>query len=205
MTDTIHLHQEAKVLPVKTHSEMLTKQYLLSMHQRDHPNHHQLSEPRPPRHIRSSIHDFSPSIQNHIGQNLHLTKEEYKKENKKIHTDTVTATITSYPANKILLSAPPEINKEEKELPRKTRTTLSQLRSRYSPFLNSYLNRINRADTDQCPKCHNAEHTSLHLFNCNANPTDLRPTDLWTQPKKTAEFLELPVTTAQEDDLEDPG
>ena len=30
--ETTHLHQEAKILPVKTQSEMLTKQYLQSMH-----------------------------------------------------------------------------------------------------------------------------------------------------------------------------
>ena len=205
MSDTAHLHQEAKILPVKTHSEMLTKQYLLAMHQREHPNHHQTTEPRPPRNIRNSILDLRPSIQQKIGQNLHVTKEEWKKGNKEIHTETVAAAKSSYPPSKVLHSAPPEISIEEKELPRPTRTTLAQLRSGYSPFLNSYLHRINRSDTDQCPNCSNAVHTTEHLFNCNSKPTDLRPIDLWKKPKEVAQFLELAISNATEDDLEDPG
>ena len=206
MSDTSHLHQETKILPVKPHSEMLTRQYLLSMHQSQHPNHHQIHNPRPPRNKRRSIHDYKASIQTYTGHSLQVTKEEYKRNNKKIHSDSVAATIRSYPPNKVLNSKPPELNIEEKQLPRTTRTTLAQLRSGYSPYLNSYLHRINRSDTDQCPKCNRAAHTTNHLFECTENPTQLQPSDLWTNPRQVAEFLELPIPEAtNEDDIDDPG
>ena len=145
-------------------------------------------------------------IQTYTGHSLQVTKEEYKRNNKKIHSDSVAATIRSYPPNKVLNSKPPELNIEEKQLPRTTRTTLAQLRSGYSPYLNSYLHRINRSDTDQCPKCNRAAHTTNHLFECTENPTQLQPSDLWTNPRQVAEFLELPIPEAtNEDDIDDPG
>ena len=205
MSDISHLHHETKILPVKPHSEMLTKQYLLSMHQEEHPNHHQVHQSRPPRDIRNSIHNYSPFVKHYTGQRLQISKEEYKRQNKKIHSDTVNATIGDYPPNKVLETIPPEINQNEKLLPRTTRTTLAQLRSSYSPYLKSYLHRINRSDTDNCPLCNRAAHTTSHLFECTANPTDLEPSDLWTNPLKVAEFLNLPIPEATEDDLDDPG
>ena len=89
MTEVNHLNQESKILPVKEHSEMLTKQYLLSMHTEDHPNHHLLHLPRPPRDKRKSILDYIPSIAENTGHRTVLTKGEYKRENRKIHSETV--------------------------------------------------------------------------------------------------------------------
>ena len=205
MTEVTHLNQESKILPVKQHSEMLTKQYLLSMHKEDHPNHRQLTIPRPPRDKRKSILDYVPSIAQNTGGRTVLTKEEYERENKKIHSDTVRTTINNYPVNKVLQTNPPEIDKTEKELPRNTRTTLAQHRSSYSPFLKSYLHRINRADSELCPNCQTAAHTTNHIFECPSKPTNLRPIDLWTKPKQVAEFLELPTNQATEDEILDPG
>ena len=205
MSEVTHLNQESKILPVKEHSEMLTKQYLLSMHTEDHPNHHLLHFPRPPRDKRKSILDYIPSIAENTGHRTVLTKEEYKRENRKIHSETVRTVINNYPANKVLNSKPPEINQSEKELPRDTRTTLAQLRSSYSPFLKTYLHRINRSDSDLCPHCQRNAHTTNHLFECPSNPTNLRPNDLWTNPKLVAEFLNLPVNQATPDDVMDPG
>ena len=66
---------------------MLPKQYLLSMYKEDHPNHRQLTIPRPPRDKRKSILDYVPSIAQNTGGRTVLTKEEYERENKKIHSD----------------------------------------------------------------------------------------------------------------------
>ena len=99
--------------------------------------------------------------------------------------------------NKILNTIPPEIDKEEKNLPRQARTALSQLRSGYSKMLNSYLARIDPTKSDICPNCNLAAHTTNHLFNCTQKPTNLTVKDLWSKPKEAAKFLGL---VADDDD-----
>ena len=64
----------------------------------------------------------------------------------------------------------PKINKAEKSLPRTTRSTLSQLRSGFSKFLNSYKARIDPSHSDKCDKCNTAIHTTEHLFACPPDP-----------------------------------
>ena len=201
MTEVTHLNQETKILPVREHSEMLTKQFLTSMHQPSHPNHHLLSEPTPPRDIRKSILDYKSQVSDLDGKTS-VTKEEVKAIHGRIHTNCVNSAITAYPANKVLQTRPPEVHGEEKVLPRTTRTTLAQLRSGYSPYLKSYLHRINRSDTDQCPRCQREPHTTQHLFECSSMPTTLNVKDLWSRPKKAAEFLELPTGAP---DIQDTG
>ena len=67
----------------------------------------------------------------------------YKKVLKVIHTDSVTFTLMEQKHNKLLGTRAPPINLSEMTLPRKTRTTLAELRSGSSSSLNSFLNRIN--------------------------------------------------------------
>ena len=98
---------------------------------------------------------------------------------------------------------PPEIHTEEKTLPRKTRSTLSQLRSGYSTYLNSFMSIINSNTTPNCPKCGHAQHDTLHLFDCPNNVTSLEVLDLWRKPKETAEFLGLDTGAPNEPDDED--
>ena len=101
-------------------------------------------------------------------------------------------TIMEQKANKVLGTRAPPINQSEKSLPRKTRTTLSQLRSGYSSSLNSFLSRINPLEyEDTCPKCGQGPHDTPHLFNCLANPTASNPRILWEDPPAAAEFLGL--------------
>ena len=126
----------------------------------------------------------------------------YKEGLKSIHTSCVQATIDNQ-TNKILNAAPPKIDDSERNLPRKTRTTLSQLRSGYSPFLQSYLSRIMPDEhQDLCPKCQASPHTTTHLFACPADPTDLTVKDLWHNPQTVASFLGLP-TSQDPGDLDD--
>lgn len=199
MTNANHLHQECKVLPVIDHSKLLTRQYLLAMHKPEHPNHHQVHDQRT---AKKSIMNFKPDIQPVLNNARSITNVEYKQMNKQIHTNTVQSTIDSYIPNKVLQTSPPEINSEEKILPRRSRTTLAQLRSGYSSYLNTFLHRINRSQTEMCPSCHNAPHTSEHIFQCPAKPcpTNLSITSLWTDPVKAAEFLGLPT---EEDFVDD--
>ena len=126
-----------------------------------------------------------------------LCEPDYKCGLKKIHDYVPTDTTRNYPDNKVLLTRPPRINiDDEKGLSRKARSTLSQLRSGYSPFLNTYRHRIDSKVSFLCPDCRMEEHTTTHLFNCAANQTNLSPQDLWLNPSQCAEFLKLNVDDA---------
>ena len=191
MSATTHLNQETNILPVKEHNEMLTNQFLLSMHKQDHPNHHLLTEPIQPRKIKSSIIDKQPNVHRYL-RDGEPVERNYKKRLKKIHDDAHADCRNKYPVNKVLNTRPPAINvKEEKGLPRMTRSKLAQLRSGYSPFLQSYLARIDQRIDPKCTDCNLEDHTTVHVFNCPTKPTRLTPINLWTKPKKCAEFLDI--------------
>ena len=69
--------------------------------------------------------------------------------------------------NRIINRHPPPITKNERQLPRATRTILALLRSIWAHMLNS------------CPSCNQAAHDSMHLISCPAKPTILKPIDKW--------------------------
>ena len=194
MSDVDHLHSETKIMPVKAHCEMISKQFLLATQKTNHPNRVRLDEPPPPRQMKNTlVSKFGNEVRD-ISY-FDLPEDVYKKKLKFIHTKSVKEIIKP---SKVLNTIPPTINDSEKTLPRKTRTTLAQLRSGYSNFLNSYKHRINPEIEDKCPHCQ-CSHTTIHLFDCLNNPTTLEVRDLWTNPVEAARFLDL----APNDD--DPG
>ena len=123
-----------------------------------------------------------------------LTQDLYKKKLKEIHTSDVRTEIINNSHNPVLNEPAPPIHNDELKLPRKTRSTLSQLRSGYSSYLNSYLSRINGDNNVQnkCSDCNQTPHDTNHLFNCPAKPTQLTVRSLWDRPIETADFLNLP-------------
>ena len=128
-----------------------------------------------------------------------LNEDNYKAKIKDIHTKSVQQTIVKLGNNPIINQPPLNMNKDEKQLPRTTRATLSQLRSGYSRTLNSYMARIDSDTEDRCPDCLQAGHTTLHLFDCPAKPTDLTALALWNRPLDVAQFLDLPRTEPFDD------
>ncbi|KAI5732608.1 hypothetical protein M8J76_002264 [Diaphorina citri] len=96
--------------------------------------------------------------------------------------------VENFTPNRVLNQQPPEVSNEELRLPRKTRSTLAQLRSGWSKILNAYLHRINNEVENKCPDCQQSPHDVHHLFTCSAHPTNLTPIDLWV-----AIFLQLPT------------
>ena len=192
MSNIDHLHSETKSMPVKDHCNMLSKQFLLATQKPNHPNHCALDE-NVPRLMKNSLTTkFGPYIQT-MTNNQPIETQTYKILLKNIHTEAVTDTINNQSPNPVLDLPAPDINEEEKTLPRRTRTTLSQLRSGYSPFLQTYLNRINpnTYPNPNCPICNIHLHTTNHIFNCPNNPTDLTTDSLWTSPVQAAEFIGL--------------
>ena len=193
-TDIDHLHNETKIMPAKDHCYMLSKQHLVGMTQANHPNTCDIQH-HPPRLMRSTlVSKFGTEIQDFNLANLDPVDAKFQLKNhiQSIHTSSVRNTLEKLNVNKVLNSRPPEIAPAEKDLPRKTRTVLAQLRSSYSPFLNSFLHLVNPSQhNDNCPDCDASPHDVEHLFACPNKPTTLTPLSLWTNPREVATFLDL--------------
>jgi hypothetical protein len=186
MSHQDHLHQETKVLPLKEHSELISKQFLAASYQPTHPANKFLDKPQSKRNRRKTPLTFKEEVSNKFQAGY-----VYKQTLKSLHTDAVKNCIESYKTNSVLNSKPPEINPEEVKLTRKERSELARLRSGYSRRLNFYLNKIDNQVQDGCPLCKISPHDTEHLFNCAENPTILSVIDLWTNPVKVAKFLKL--------------
>ena len=101
-----------------------------------------------------------------------------------IHTSIVSRHLVTRGNNKILRTPPPHTSSSEEILPRLTRRTLAQLRTNKSPFLKSYLHKVDAKThpSPLCPLCNIHTHDTHHLFNCTHIRTTLSPLDLWTDP-----------------------
>ena len=99
-----------------------------------------------------------------------------------LHTAAVVKAVQCHERNVVLDGRPPPIGKSEKELTRKERSTLAQLRSGYCRLLDSYKSRIKKdANLYVCGDCGTTPHDVNHLFVCPAHPTTLIPSDLWSR------------------------
>ena len=186
MASSDHIHQECKMLPVKAHSTLLTKQFVAACHQRIHPGYKNLGNPPSARNLKPTCLAFEAEVKELFRGGL------YKDVLSKLHTKAVNSTLTNYAPNRVLQTPPPDINtKEEENLSRTVRSKLSRLRSGFCRSLNSYMSRIDNSVIDACPDCNQSPHDTVHLFNCSSRPTDLVESDLWTRPAKVAEFLGL--------------
>ena len=100
-----------------------------------------------------------------------------------IHSDAVNKAVKDQKKNIVLDSLPHQINDSEKDLIRKERATLAQLRYGYCKLLSSYKSRIMKdASLYACADCGKMPHDVKHLFAFPAHPTTLIPSDLWSKP-----------------------
>ena len=76
----------------------------------------------------------------------------------------------------------------EEILPSLARRTLTQCRTNKSPFLKSYLHKVD-AKTHPSPLCPLCNIHTHHLFNCTHIRTTLSPLDLWTGPAGVTALL----------------
>jgi hypothetical protein len=188
-----HLHAKAKLMPVKSHCQMLSKQFLLATQLPNHPNSCNLNDPRPPRTMKQTLRTRHGNyVLNKIPEEG-LNTDNYKSILKSIHTESVAEAIANQENNKVLNEPAPAVHKSEQDLPRRTSSTLSQLRSGYSSSLQSFLYSIGKSQNPNCPDCQTEAHTTNHLFNCTAKPTDLPLRSLWSHPARVARFLGLDV------------
>jgi len=168
---------------------MLAVQYALKCHHPHHPNYELTEEPDPPRNIRkTAIEKYRESI-SHLPPPTSQRRLNYGT--RFLHTAIVSGTIENLDRNRVLNTRPPRINQDEKTLPRKTRSSLAQLRSGWCHHLNSYKAKINPTEPDICPDCGSSPHDVKHLFNCPNHPTNLKEIDLWKKPVEVSQFLDI--------------
>ena len=84
--------------------------------------------------------------------------------------------------NKILRTPPPHISSSEEILPSLSRRNFAQLRTNKSPFLKSYLHKVDAKShpLPLCPLCNSHTYNTHHLVNCTHIHTTLSPMNLWT-------------------------
>ncbi|MCP3666232.1 MAG: hypothetical protein GY696_27660 [Gammaproteobacteria bacterium] len=86
MADIDHIHNETKMMKVRPHCEMLSKQFLLATQKPNHPNKVDLSAPPPRRQMKAL---------------------DYKSKLKLIHTRSVREALNAMEPDKALNSPPP--------------------------------------------------------------------------------------------------
>ena len=203
MSSIDHLHAETNQLPVKEHNHMISKQFLLATKKPDHQNHNQPPQPQRYRCMKGTLDsEFNDEISIYLN-NGSINTQEYKAALKDIHTQHVRQYIRSREPSKVLDAPTPAVSLLERNLDRRARTTLSQLRAGYSPYLNSYMHRLQPTiHHDSCPKCGQSPHSTAHLFECPADPTDLTAWSLWDNPPAAALFLGLCRNLDPDDEAE---
>ena len=109
-----------------------------------------------------------------------VTTTDIKTNMRHIHTSIVSRHLATIGNTKILRTPPPHTSSSEERLSRLTPRTLAQLRTKKSPFLKSYLHKVDAKThpSPLCPLCNIHTHDTHHLFNCTHIRTTLSPLDL---------------------------
>ena len=123
----------------------------------------------PPREMKETI------FTRHYQTVLPLLANNRKDTLQALHTSFVNTAIGNIMDNRVLKNRPLSINDDETHLPRRQRTTLSQLCSGHCKLLNSYKKRLKQSDSSRCPGCRMDQQDVPHLFKCMAHPNDLSP------------------------------
>jgi hypothetical protein len=182
-TDIGHFHAKAKIMPVVNLLSMLCSQFLSSCMRRSHPSHATIKIPpgsrknksgRPMKETLSS--KFGSVVEPYLSDGI-ISEACYNRTKSEIHTAAVHDSLAVAAPNPVLGVEPPPVLPSERALPHAYCTTLSQLRSGKCSCLPTYQHFIKIANVDVCPACHNAPHSTKHLFSCPAFPTTLTVLD----------------------------
>ena len=166
MSSVDYLHPEVNMLKVKEHSEILSAQYLARCLEPENVNFSITTREPPKRMMKETLFTRHRSAVEPL-----MIAKDRKTTLQAIHTTAVIQAVTSLGRNVVLDDCPPAINISEKEITRKERTTLAQLRSRHCRLLGSYKSRISKdVSLDVCADCGKTPYDVKHLFNCPAHP-----------------------------------
>ena len=125
MSSVDHLHVEAKMLKVREHSELLSAQYLARCLEPGNVGHSITTKETSKRRMKETLFNRHRNTAEPM-----MLADNRKATLRDIHTDAVNKAVKDQ--KKILLDdLPHPINNSEKDLTRKERVTLAQLRSGY--------------------------------------------------------------------------
>ena len=185
MSSIDHLHTESEMLKVREHSELLSAQYLARCLEPGNVCHPITTRATPERQMKETLYTRHRNTVEPM-----MVKNDRKATLQALHTAAVVKAVQCHERNVVLDGRPPPIGNSEKELTRKERSTLAQLRSGYCRLLGSYKSRINKdANLDVCADRGTTPHDVKHLFVCPAHPTTLIPSDLWSRPTDAVQEL----------------
>ena len=174
MSSIDHLHTEAEMLKVREHSELLSAQYLARCLEPGNVCHPITTRATPERQMKETLYTRHRNTVEPM-----MVKNDRKATLQALHTAAVVKAVQCHERTVVLDGRPPSISNSEKELTRKERSTLAQLRTGYCRLLGSYKSRIKKdANFDVCGTTPHVKH----LFVCPAHLTTLIPSDLWSRP-----------------------
>ena len=139
-TNIQHLHDETLTLPIHEHLQLHASQYKQKTQHPSHPLHKHTTYFNTPRLKKLFLITFPQTHTQSLQQTI-------KTNMRHIHTSFVSRHLGN---NKILRTLPPHISISEEILPHLTRRTLAQLSTNKSPFLKSYLHKVD-AKSDSSP------------------------------------------------------
>ena len=180
-TNIQHLHDETLILPIHEHQQLHASHYKQKTQHLSHPLHILTTYFNAPR-LKTQYFQQWPLHNKHSYRPPHNHYNRHKTNMCHIHTSIFSRHLATRDNNKILRTPPPPINRSEKILPLLTRRSLAQLRTNKSPFLKSYLHKVDAKSHPSllCPLCNTHIHNTHDLFNCTHIRTTLSPLDLWT-------------------------
>ena len=190
-TNIQHLHDETLTLPIHEHLQLHASQYKQKTQHPSHPLHKHTTYFNTPRLKKPTIFNNGRYTTNIPTDPHTVTTTDIKTNMRHIHTSIVSRHLATRGNNKILRTPPPHTCSSAEILPRLTRRTLAQLRTNKSPFLKSYLHKVDAKThpSPLCPLCNIHTHDTHHLFNCTHIRTTLSPLDLWTDPAGVTALL----------------
>ena len=189
-TNIQHLHDETNILPIQKHLQLHASQVRQKAQYPPHllyryPTHNTSQRLMKPTTFNNFRYTTDPCT---------VTTADIKANMRDIHTSIVSHLqhLAARDNNKILRTHPPQISSTEENLPRHTRRTLAHLITNKSPFLLSYLHKIDASThpSPLCPLCRTHEHTTQHLFSCPQIRTTLSALDLCRDPSGVAALLD---------------
>ena len=194
-TNTQHLHQETKTLPLSNHLKLHASQLKQKSQLPTHPLHNLTKQVACTRRMKQTIFEnwSGKTIDINNNNTMPSTPDSISQNLKTIHTMAVSECLKSYKPNPVLAQSAPNINVSEQSLPRKTRRILAQLRAGKSPVLTAYLHTIDPKSYPSpiCPLCKSHDHTTQHLFSCSKMKTSLTTMDLWNDPVSVTSLLQM--------------
>ena len=191
-TNMQHLHDETNILPIQKHLQLHASQVRQKAQYPSHPLYRYTTHNTSQRLMKPTTFNNSRYTTNILIAPCTVTTADIKANMRDIHTTIVSQHLTVRDNNKILRTHPPQVSSTEENLPRHTRRTLAQLRTNKSPFLLSYLHKIDASThpSPLCPLCRTHEHTTQHLFSCPQIHTTLSALNLWRDPSGVAALLD---------------